>query len=151
MNMNEKLQLEDGIEEANAKSFRSLVEGLIYLTEIRPDIAFSVGIISRFMQSPTKHHLGATKRILRYIVGTTNYGIWYTQVSNFSLCGFTDSYWASLLDDRKSTSSSVFNLGLGAITWSSRKQDTITLSSSEVEYVTTSSAACQAVWLKEFL
>lgn len=151
MNMNEKLQLEDGTEEANAKNFRSLVGGLIYLTHTRPEIAFAVGVISRFMQNPTKHHLGAAKRILRYVAGTANYGIWYTQVSNFSLCGFTDSDWASSLDDRKSTSASVFNLGSGAISWSSKKQATTALSSSEAEYVAATSAACQAIWLRRIL
>ncbi|XP_074590043.1 secreted RxLR effector protein 161-like [Curcuma longa] len=151
MNTNEKLQLEDGSEKANAKYFRSLVGGLIYLTHTRPDIAFSVGVISRFMQNPTKHHLGAAKRILRYIAGTVDYGIWYTKVLKFNLCGFTDSDWASSVDDRKSTSASIFNLGSGAISWSSKKQATTALSSSEAEYVAATSAACQAVWVRRIL
>lgn len=111
MNMNENLELEDGTEEANAKKFRSLVGGLIYLTHTRPDIAFSIGVFSRFMQNLTNHHFGSSKRILRYVAGIINYGIWYTHVSNFSLRGFTDSDWASSLDDRKNTSASVFSLG----------------------------------------
>lgn len=151
MNINEKLQLEDGTEEANAKNFRSLVEGLIYLAHTRPDIAFLVGVISKFMQNPTNHHFGAARRILRYIAGTTNYGIWYTQVFNFCLCGFSDSDWASLLDDRKSTSASFFSLWSGAITWSLKKQATIALSSTEAKYIAATSAACQAIWLRRIL
>ncbi|OIT23111.1 putative mitochondrial protein, partial [Nicotiana attenuata] len=66
INVNEKLQLEDGTEKVDGSYFRSLVGGLIYLTHSRPDISFSVGVISRFMHKPLKHHLGAAKRILRY-------------------------------------------------------------------------------------
>lgn len=91
MNMNEKLVLEDGTRAANASYFRSLVGGLNYLSHTRPDIAFSVSLISRFMHSPSKQHLGAAKRILRYVAATTSYGIFYSKVSDFRLVGFTDS------------------------------------------------------------
>ncbi|XP_057785127.1 uncharacterized mitochondrial protein AtMg00810-like [Salvia miltiorrhiza] len=121
MNVSEKLQLEDGIEKAEARNFRSLVGGLIYLTHTRPDIAFTVGMMSRFMHNPTRQHFGAAKRILRYIAGTKDFGIWYSNVANFTLIGFTDSDWAGSLDDRKNTSGFVFNLGSGAVTWSSKK------------------------------
>ncbi|XP_031265470.1 secreted RxLR effector protein 161-like [Pistacia vera] len=151
MNINEKLQLEDGVQMADAKSFRSLVGGLIYLTHTRPDIAFSIGMISRFMQHPSKQHFGAAKRVLRYIAGTMDYGIWYSKVSNFRLCGFTDNDWASSLDDRRSILANVFSLGSGVITWSSKKQATTALSSSEAEYVAATSAACQAIWLRRIL
>ncbi|CAL5390436.1 unnamed protein product [Camellia sinensis] len=151
MNINEKLQCEDGAEMADASRFRSLVGGLIYLTHTRPDIAFSVGMISRFMQHPSKLHFGAAKRVLRYIAGTMDYGIWYAKVFNFKLCGFTDSNWASSLDDRRSISANVFTLGSGVITWSSKKQATVALSSSEAEYVAATSAACQAIWLRRIL
>ncbi|KAJ8899855.1 hypothetical protein K2173_019558 [Erythroxylum novogranatense] len=125
MNVNEILKLEDGTATADARAFRSLVGGLIYLTHTRPDISFSVG--------------------------TVDFGIWYTHVSKFKLIGFTDSDWAGSLDDRKSTSGSVFSLGSGAISWSSKKQATTALSSSEAEYVAASSAACQAAWLRRLL
>ena len=75
INVNEKLQLEHGIERADAKRFRSLVGGLIYLAHTRPDISFSVGVVSRFMSNPSKHHFGAAKRTLRYVAGTLDYGI----------------------------------------------------------------------------
>ena len=75
MNINEKLQHEDGVEMTDVRRFRSLVDGLIYLTHTRPDIAFLVGIISRFMQHPSKVHYGATKRVLRYVAETMKYEI----------------------------------------------------------------------------
>ena len=97
MNVNQKLKQEDGAEEANQKQYRSLVGGLIYLTHTRPDISFSVRVVSRFMSNSPKLHHRAAKRILRYITGTLNFGIWYTHVTNFKLIGFTDSDWASSL------------------------------------------------------
>ncbi|XP_017628978.1 secreted RxLR effector protein 161-like [Gossypium arboreum] len=121
MNINEKLQLEDREEMGDARRFRSLVRGLMHLTHTRPDIAFPIGVISRFMQQPSKVHYGASKRVLRYIVGTLEYGIWYSKTPNFRLCGFTDSDWTSSLDDRISVSVNVFTLGSVVITWSIKK------------------------------
>ncbi|WOG83036.1 hypothetical protein DCAR_0102210 [Daucus carota subsp. sativus] len=79
------------------------------------------------------------------------YGIMYSKVPDLTLCGFTDSDWASSLDDRKSVSASVFTLGSGVITWSSKKQPMTALSSTEAEYVAATSAACQAIWLRRLL
>ncbi|KAK0578502.1 hypothetical protein LWI29_011456 [Acer saccharum] len=108
--------------------------------------------LSRFMQNPSKLHYGTTKRVLRYLKGTSSYGIWYTNnVENFQLCGYSDSDRASSVDDRRSTTGYIFNLGLGAITWSSQKQLSPTLSSSEAEYIAVTSAACQVVWLRRIL
>ena len=98
------------------------------------------------MHNPSKLHLGAAKRVLRYIAGTTEHGIWYSKVTNFTLTGFTDSDYACNIDDRKSTSGFLFNLGFGAISWSSKKQEVVALSTSKAEYIAATSAACQAVW-----
>ena len=151
MNSNEKLQAEDGTERADARRFKSLVGGLIYLTHTRPDIAFAVGVISRFMHCPSKQHLGAAKRLLRYIARTYDFGIWYGHVQEFKLVGYTDSDWAGCLEDRKSTSGYMFSLGSGAVCWSSKKQAVTALSSSEAEYTAATSSACQAVWLRRIL
>ncbi|XP_020272454.1 uncharacterized protein LOC109847633 [Asparagus officinalis] len=151
MNVNESLKANDGTGSASSKYFRSMIGGLNYLSHTRPDIAFSVSVVSRFMHSPSMHHLGAAKTILCYIVGTVDFGIWYSRVSNFKLCGFTDSDWASCLDGGKSTSGHVFSLGSGVISWSSKKQEIVTLSSSEAEYVAATAAVCQAIWLRRLL
>lgn len=145
MNIIEKLQCEDGTEKANPSVFRSLVGGLNYSTHTRPDISFSVSAVSRFLHSRTKQHLGATKRILRCVVGTVNYGIWYLRVEEVRLVGFTDSDWAGCLDDRNSSYGNVFSFGSGVVTWSSKKQDTVALSSSEVEYTSANAATRQAL------
>ena len=151
MNTGEKLQKEDGTGKGNEKEFRSLVGGLNYLTHSRPDIMYSVSMVSRFMHAPSKQHVGAAKRILKYIAGTLKKGVWYESVEDPKLSGFTDSDWAGSIDDRKSTSGSVFNLGSGAITWCSKKQDSIALSSAEAEYVAAGAAAKQAIWLRKLL
>ncbi|KAL4188988.1 hypothetical protein AMTRI_Chr08g163200 [Amborella trichopoda] len=127
MNVNEKLRLEDGTERVDAKYFRSLVGGLMYLTHTRPDIMFVISLVSR---------------ILCYICGTTCYGLWYIHVSNFELIGYTDSDWAKSLEDKKSTSSFLFNLGSKAISLSSKKQATTALSSSEAEYIVATKISC---------
>ncbi|CAH9115744.1 unnamed protein product [Cuscuta europaea] len=151
MNTNEKLQRCDGTEKANERLFRSLVGGLNYLTHTKPDIAHSVSVVSRYLHCPTKQNFSAAKRILRYVAGTLGFGIWYESVKHFKLRGYTDSGWAGCIDDRKSTSGSVFDLGSGAITWISKKQDTIALSTSEAEYIAAGAAAKQALWLRKLL
>lgn len=148
MNVNEQLVTEDGMEMTDAKRFRSLVGRLIYLTHSRPDLAYAAGLVSRFMHRPSVQHFGAAKRILRYIAGTSSYGIWYSKQEKFELIGYSDSDWAGSHEDRKSTTDNLFSFGSGAVSWVSKKQATVALSSTEAEYVSASAAASQAVWLR---
>ncbi|XP_021685295.2 secreted RxLR effector protein 161-like [Hevea brasiliensis] len=134
MNLNEKLQVDDGTVQVNASHFRSYVGGLIYLMHTRPYIIFSIGVISRFIHSPSKHHLDATKSVLCYVTVIIDFGLWYGRVSDFRLIGFIDNDWAGCLEDRRSTLGYIFNLGSGAISWRSKKQSTIALSSSEAMF-----------------
>ncbi|XP_021843480.2 secreted RxLR effector protein 161-like [Spinacia oleracea] len=146
---NEKLSKYDGMEKVDASIYRSLVGSLIYLTHTRPDIVHAVSIVSRFMSEPSKAHPTAAKRILRYLKGTKSYGILYKTEDDYKLTGYTDSDWAGSIDDRKSTSGYVFQLGTKAISWSSKKQATMALSSSEAEYIAATSASCEAVLAQE--
>ena len=134
LNTNEKLCLNDGAEKVDEKLFRSIVGSLMYLTHTRPDIVFAVSLISQFMHNPSKNHMGAAKRILRYVQGTSACGIRYSRGKFSNLVVYTDSDWASSADDRKSTTGYVVSLGSGAISWSSKKQQSIALSSTEAEY-----------------
>jgi len=93
------------------------------------------------MTEPSKAHFAAAKRILRYIKGTKSYGLLYDAEENNKLIGFTDSDWAGSIDDRKSTSGYVFLLGSRVISWSSKKQGIVALSSAEPEYIATTNAA----------
>ena len=114
MNINEKLQLDDGSGEADAKQYCGVV-GMIYLAHSQPDISYSVGVVSR-LNNPSKLHYGAVKRIMRYIAGTTQYGILYEKISDLKLTEYSNSDWGGSLDDRRSTSGNLFTLGSGAIT-----------------------------------
>ena len=91
------------------------------------------------------------KRILRYVAGTLNFGLWYTASYCNQLSVYTDSDFAGSLDDRKSTSGYVFQLRMNLISWASKKQPIVSISSAEAEYVAATSTSCQAVWLRRLL
>nr|GEW86848.1 retrovirus-related Pol polyprotein from transposon TNT 1-94 [Tanacetum cinerariifolium] len=141
----------DGGKAVDSTLFKSLVGSLCYLTCTRPDILFVVGLISRFMEEPTTKHLKIAKRILRYIKGTIDYGMFYSTGEDFKLVGYSDSDWVGSKDDGRSTSGFLFFLGNNAFTWSSKKQSIITLSSCEAEYVAATSCVCHPIWLRSML
>jgi len=133
--------------------YRSVIDSLRYLVNTRPDIAYVVGIVSRFMEDPRGSHWSAVKHILRYIAGTVNYGCTYRKqgTTESNLTGFSDSDLTGDVDDRKSTSGSVFMLGSSLVTWASQKQRVVALSSCEAEYRASANAACQGIWLSRLL
>ena len=132
--------------------YRSVISSLRYLVNTRPDIAFAVGIVSRFMEDPRARHWAAVKQILRYLAGTVNYGCVYKLgTTETKLLGYSDSDLAGDVDDRKSTSGSVFLLGNSLVTWVSQKQRVVALSSCEAEYIASANAACQGIWLSRLL
>lgn len=130
--------------------YKQIVGSLMYLTTTRPDIMYSVSLISRYMENPTEMHLLAAKRILRYLQGTRDLGLFY-QKGEKGLFGFTDSDYAGDQDDRRSTSGYVFMLGTAAVSWSSKKQPIVTLSTTEAEFIAATACACQAIWLRRIL
>ena len=109
------------------------MDSLLYLTHTCPNISFAVGIVSRFFHYPHKTHWKASKDILRYIWGTTCYGLHYTS-GDPHIDYYIDLDWVGDIDDWKSTSSFVFCLGSSPIIWFCKKQHAYTLSSIEVEY-----------------
>ncbi|KAL0448352.1 UNVERIFIED_CONTAM: Retrovirus-related Pol polyprotein from transposon TNT 1-94 [Sesamum latifolium] len=129
-------------EKVNPTLFKSLVGSLRYLTCTRPDILFAVGVISRFMEAPISSHMKAAKRILRYLKGTLDFGIFYSRSNDFTLKGFCDSDFAGDIDDRKSTTGFVFFMGDCVISRCSKKQPIVTLSTCESEYVAATSCTC---------
>ena len=136
---------------ASATKYRSIVGSLRYLVNSRPDLAFSVGMVSRFMEAPNSEHWGAIKRIVRYVAGTTQLGCRFVKGAHSELFGFTDSDHAGDIQKRKSTSGVVFFLGPNLITWSSQKQRVVALSSCESEYIAAATGTCQGVWLSRLL
>jgi hypothetical protein len=131
--------------------FKSLIGSLRYLICTTPDILYGVGLISRYMETLDQSHLNAAKRILRYIKGTINEGMFYTSSTNFNLVGYSDSDWGRDLDERKSTTGFVFFMGDTSFIWSSKKQSIVMLSSCEAEYVAANSAVCHLIWLRNML
>jgi len=146
-----KLSKHEEGETVDPSLFKSLVGSLRYLTCTRPDILYAVGVVSRYMEHPTTTHLKAAKRILRYIKGTTNLGLYYSVSNDYKLVGYCDSDWGGDADDRKSTSGFVFYIGNTAFTWMSKKQPIVTLSTCEAEYVAATSCVCHAIWLRNLL
>ena len=103
------------------------------------------------MQTPKKPHLDAVRRTLHYVCATLDYALFYEADVELELFGYTDADWAGSADDRRSTSGFMFSLGSAAITWSSKKQPTVSLSSTEAEYRGAAVAACEVAWLEMLL
>ena len=114
--------------------YRKMVGSLIYLNITRLDLSYVAGIVSQFMQSPCKTHLDAVMRILRYIKTTCTYRLRYEKGKEFMMYGYTDADWAGNMMDCRSTIGYEFTIGSAMITWSSKKQPTVALSSTEAEY-----------------
>ncbi|WVZ97203.1 hypothetical protein U9M48_042755 [Paspalum notatum var. saurae] len=124
---------------------------LLYLTATRPDIQFTVCLCARYQASPRTSHRQAVKRIFRYLKFTPELGLWYSSGSSLSLRGFSDADHAGCRIDRKSTSGTCQLLGTSLVSWSSRKQASISLSTTEAEYVAAASCCSQLLWMKATL
>ena len=136
--------------------YRSAVGSLMYLmTSTRHDLASAIGILSRFLNNPGRQHWEGVKRVFRYLKGTTNLGLKFVRAggpqSEVQLEGYTDSDWGGCLDSRKSTGAYLFKLGGAAVSWASRRQTSVALSSCEAEYMAACMASKEAVWQRSFL
>lgn len=143
---------EEDVDITGSVPYQELVGCLLYLVQgTRPDIAFSVSDVSRFNNRHHNIHWTAVKRILRYLKGTINFKLHYSRDGNKNLVGYTDSDWASDLDNRRSCSGNFFKLSYGAICWYSKRQQTVALSSTEAEYMAMASCVQDSIWLKQFV
>jgi hypothetical protein len=127
--------------------YRQIIGSLMYMTNTRPYICFVMNTLSQFLVEPKHVHLVATKHVMRYLKGTLDYGLSCDGDHDFTLSGYTDLDWAGSVPDRKSTSGCCFSLGSAMISWQSRKQSNISLSTTEAEYIDVCSASCEAIWL----
>lgn len=122
MDPKEMINRDECGEAVDTTLFKSMIGGLRYLVHTRPNIAYAVGIVSRYMEHPTKLHRNAAKRIMRYVHGTIQFGLIYSQEGgNNVLIGYSDSDLAGHLDDRRSTGGMVFYLNESVVTWVSQK------------------------------
>ena len=132
--------------------YRAAVGSLVYLaTCTRPDIATAVSKVSQFMHNPGKNHWTAVKRIFRYLKGTPDYSIQFSNQPPFELIGYSDSDWAGDIDNRRSTSGSLLMLAGGPIIWKSVKQRTVALSTMEAEYIALSAVIQDVMWSRNLL
>jgi hypothetical protein len=121
------------------------------LVNTRSDIFFVVNTLIQYMVERRHVHLVATMHVLRYLHGTVGYGLRYVSDDEVKMQGYTDFDWARSAVDRKSTSGCSFSLGSGMISWLSRKQSSMALSTTEIEYIAASVASREAVWLRKLL
>ncbi|WVZ97707.1 LOW QUALITY PROTEIN: hypothetical protein U9M48_043221 [Paspalum notatum var. saurae] len=151
MSTNTALDADEDGEAVDQKEFRGMIGSLLYLTATRPDIQFAVCLCARYKASPRTSHRQAVKRIFRYLKFTPELGLWYSSGSSLSLRGFSDADHAGFWIDRKSTSGTGQFLGTSLVSWSSRKQTSVALSTTEAEYVAAASCYSQLLWMKATL
>ncbi|XP_020114487.1 uncharacterized protein LOC109728471 isoform X3 [Ananas comosus] len=132
-------------------TYRQIVGALQYLTFTRPDISYAVNSVAQYLHAPREPHMQAVKRILRYIRGTLTYGLPISRCDNPSLVAFADADWAGCPDTRRSTSGYCIFLGPNLISWSAKKQPTISRSSSEAEYRAVAYTLAETVWIRRLL
>jgi histone deacetylase 1/2 len=149
----EKLSRHDGdpLNAAEITQYRSVVGALQYLTLTRPDIAYSVNKVCQFLQAPTETHWTAVKRVLRYLKHTSSLGLVIQKSPSLLLSGFADADWAGCPDDRRSTGGHAVFLVGNLVAWNSRKQPTVSRSSTEAEYKSVANATAEIMWIQGLL
>ncbi|WVZ51500.1 LOW QUALITY PROTEIN: hypothetical protein U9M48_002644 [Paspalum notatum var. saurae] len=151
MSTSTALDADEDREAVDQKEFRGMIGSLLYLTATRPDIHFAVCLCARYQVSPWTSHRQAVKRIFRYLKFTPELGLWYSSGSSLSLREFSDADHAGCRIDRKSTSGTCQLLGTSLVSWSSRKQASVSLSTTEAEYIAVASCCSQLLWMKATL
>ncbi|KAJ9557457.1 hypothetical protein OSB04_012071 [Centaurea solstitialis] len=131
--------------------YRGMIGSLLYLTASRPDIMYSTCLCARYQAEPKESHLTAVKRIFRYLKGTPNMGLWYSKDSGFDLTAYSDSDFAGCKIDRKSTTGGCHLLGGKLVSWTSKKQNFVSTSTAEAEYVAAGICCAQVLWLRNQL
>jgi histone deacetylase 1/2 len=153
MSVTEKLSVTQGssLGPDDSTKYRSLVGALQYLTLTRPDISYAVNKVCQYLHSPTTVHFSAVKRILRYVNGTLNLGLKFRPSNSMVVSAFSDADWAGCVDDRRSTGGFAVFLGPNLISWSARKQPTVSRSSTEAEYKALANATAELIWIQQLL
>ncbi|GKE72104.1 hypothetical protein Tco_1534145 [Tanacetum coccineum] len=128
-----------------------MIDSLMYLTSSRPDLVFAVCMCARYQERPTEKHLHAVKWIFRYLRGTLNMELWYSKDTSIALTIYVDADHAGCQDTRRSTSKSAQFLGDKLISWSSKKQKSTAISSTEAEYIALSGCCAQILWIRSQL
>lgn len=135
----------------NKGRYQRLVDKLIYLSHTRPDIAYAVSVVSQFMHNPSKDHMDAVIRIMRYLKSSPGKGLMFTKNNHVQVEGYTDADWAGDITNRKFTSGYFTFVGGNLVTWKSKKQKVVALSSVEAEFRGMAKGLCELLWLRRLL
>lgn len=146
-----KLSLDTGDLLTEPDVYRRLVGRLLYLGIIRPNLSYVVQHLSQFMHAPRTPHLRATIHLVKYLKGTMDYGLHYTQSSNFDVHAYSDSDWSSCQFSSRSFSAYAVFIGSHLVSWKTKKQATVSKSSTEAEYRSMSNTASELVWIHGLL
>ena len=151
MSPSTKLDADEKGKPIDQKLYRGMIGSLLYLTASRPDIMFSVCLCARFQANPRESHLVAVKRIFRYLAGTCELGLFYPKNAPFNLISYSDADYAGCKTERKSTSGTCHFLGHSLVSWFSKKQTSVALSTTEAEYVAAGSCCAQILYMRQQL
>ncbi|WJZ84247.1 hypothetical protein VitviT2T_003860 [Vitis vinifera] len=146
-----KLEESDGSAPVDKGRYQRLVGKLIYLSHTRPDIGFSVSVVSQFMNNPTEKHMTAVIRILRYLKMTPGKGLFFQRTTKKEIEIFSDADWAGSVTDRRSTSGYCSFVWGNLVTWRSKKQSVVARSSAEAEFHAMAQGICEGIWLNRLL
>ena len=138
-----KLSVNDSNIYEDPSSYQRLIGRLLYLTLTRPDLAYSVQVLSQFLAKPAVSHHQAAIRVLRYLKATPGQGLFFPSSSDFQLKGFSDSDWAGCVDTRRSVTGFAIFLGNSLISWKSKKQQIVSKSPVKAEYRSLANATCE--------
>lgn len=142
IDLNHKIGISKDGKSVDRESYQRLVGKLIYLSHTRPDISFSVGVVSQFMHDP-KEHLDAIYKILKYLKGSPGRGLLFRKGRELTIEAYTDADWAGSIVDRRSTSAWCTFVGGNLVTWRSKKQSVVARSSAEAEYRAVAQGMCE--------
>jgi hypothetical protein len=151
MGTNGHLDLDTGGKSVDQNVYRSMIGSLLYLCASQPDIMLSVCMCARFQADPKEVHHRAVKRIMRYLVYTPKFGLWYPRGSTFDLIGYSDADWAGCKIDRKSSSGTCQLLGRSLVSWASKKQNSVAISTAKAEYIAAGHCCAQLLWMRQTL
>ena len=151
MDTNLKLLSDESSELVDMTQYKQIIRSFMYPMKTRPEIFFVVNTLSQYLVKPRRVHLIVAKHMMRYLKGTINFGIYYDGDHDYRLCGYTYANWFGSIPDKKSTSCGCYCLGSTMISWFSRKEYNVSLSTAEAEYIAAYFASCEAIWLQKLM
>jgi hypothetical protein len=151
MNMKKPNETSSDLGDIDPHIYRHMIASLMHLVNIRPDICYAVSVLSQFMSQPRKTHSIAAKHVLRYLRGTISYGLRYASSLDMRMHGYGNADWAESAVDQQSNYGCCFTLGSAMVSWCSRKQTFVALSTIEAEYISLCVEVHQGVSLFKIL